>query len=360
MTYSLHLSIDMRRLTEESRHLAKRYGMGSTRRPKLLPSPAPSGKNRGALAFELQVPDDLSGKHAEYGTSLFAAGRAGLELVRTHLAKAGIGREELDQLTTADVSIERAAATYIFKFVGRTQTTSFIAAMHHHALLLGLTIKYDHQANAVAYQGLVTRGTSEAVDVVLTVLRQPDNQMVRIEVALDCDYLLTHGWTSLDSWRSAYAEDRYAAIFNQTVRGLFQLDSPALPYREPSREVLDKLPPTTEGLLREYLNGQDPMWYRRHAVANSDAKRKRLVKGYRDTIISITGIDIAFPWQQFRWTHPTLLRNKLMYPGDFQPSAQQKLSCFCDTAWPGLLATLRRKYELADARKGIVTPWRSA
>ncbi len=351
MTYSLHLSIDMRRLTEESRHLAKRYGMGSAVRPKLHFMPHARGKQCVALAFELQVPDDLTGKHAEYGTSLFAAGRAGLELARTHLSKAGISREELDQLSTPDVSIERAAATYIFKFVGKAQTTSFITAMHHHALLLGLAIKYDHQANTVSYQGLVTQDTSEAVDVVLTVLRQPDNQMVRIEVALDCDYLLTHGWTSLDSWRSAYAEDRYAAIFKQLVRGLFQLDSPALPYGEPGRDVLDKLPPTTEGLLREYLNGRDPMWYGPHAVANSEAKRKRLVKRYRDTIISITGIDIAVPWQDFRWVEPAFLQSKLTYPGDFQPSTQQKLSCFYDTAWTGLLATLRRKYELALMRE---------
>lgn len=348
MPYSLHLSVDARRLTEASRHLVKRYGMGSSAvRPKLQSMQHAQGRQRGALAFELQVPDDLTGKQAEYGTSLFAAGRAGLELVRTHLAKAGVGREELDQLTTADVSIERAAATYIFNFVGRTQTTSFIAAMHHHALLLGLTIKYDHQANTVSYQGLVTQDMSEAVDVVLTVLRQPDNQMVRIGVALDYAYLLANGWTSLDSWRSANAEDRYAAIFNQTVRGLFQLDSPALPYGEPGRDMLDKLPPTTEGLLREYLAGRDPMWYGRHAVANSEAKKKRLVKRYRDTIISITGIDIAIPWQQFRWAAPAFLHSKLTYPGDLKPADYQVTACFCSATWPRLLQSLRKNYELA-------------
>jgi len=322
--------------------------MGSALRPKLHSMPNAQGKKRGALTFQLQVPDDLSGKHAEYGTSVFAAGRAGLELARTHLAKSGIDRQELEQLTTADVSIERAAATYIFKFVGKAQTTTFIAAMHRRALLLGLNVKYDPQANTVSYQGMVRQdNTSELIDVVLTVLRQPDNQMVRLEVALCCDYLLAHGWTSLDSWRSAYAEDRYVAIFNQTARGLFQLDSPTMPYSEPSRDVLDKLPPTTEGLLREYLNGRDPMWYGRHSVANSEAKRKRLVKRYRDAIISITGIDIAVPWREFRWTTPAQLQSALTYPGDLELEGSQIATCFCSATWPRLMLSLRKRYEFA-------------
>lgn len=347
MTYCIRLSIDTRSLTEESRRLAKRCGMGSRLQPALHSLRRQGGGQRGALSFELQVPDDLTGKHAEYGTSILAAGRAGLELVRTHLAKAGIDREELDQLTTADVSIERAAATYVFKFAGKAQTTTFIAAMHHHARLLGLTIKYDLEANTVSYHGVVTGESFKALDVVLTVLRQPDKQMVRIEVALESGYLLAHGWASLDSWRNAYAEDRYAAIFNQTVRGLFQLDSPSLPYGEPARDVLDKLTPTTEGLLRVYLNGRDPMWYGRHAVANSEAKRKRLVKGYRDVIIDITGIDITVPWREFRWTAPALLKGKLTYPGDLEPAVPDEAAYFCRATWPRLVKRLQKKYELA-------------
>jgi hypothetical protein len=345
MTYSLHLSVDLCHLTEESRQLARMSDLGTVHRAKPPSSSVRRDKpRRGSIAFELKVPDDLAGKHAEYGTSVFAAGRGGLELVRTQLAQAGIEREELDQLTTANVSIEQAAATYVFKFTGKKQTTAFISAMHHHALLLGLPIKYDRQANTVSYNGVVTQATSEAFDVVLTVLRQPDRGMVRIEVSLDSHYLQTHGWTSLESWRSAYAEGRYAAIFNQAVRGLFQLDSSSLPYGEPGREVLDKLPPTTEGLLREYFDGRDPLWYGRHAVASSEAKRKRLVKGYRDVILGITGIDIVFPWQQFRWMAPAFLKSKLIYPGDLEPTGSQISVCFFGANWPQLLATLRKKY----------------
>ena len=347
MTYSLQLFVDLSRLTEESRQLAKRYGMGSALRPKWQSLLRRQGPQRGALAFELQVPDNLTGKHAEYGTSIFAAGRAGLELVRIHLAKAGINRGELDQLTTADVSIEQATATYIFKFDGKTQTTTFMAAMHHHALLLGLTIRYDRPANTVSYAGALTRAASDTSEVVLTVLRHPPSQMIRIEVALDSDFLLGHGWSSLGSWRSACAQDRYAAIFNQTVRGLFQLDTPALPYGEPGRDVLEKLQPITEALLREYLKGLDPMLYGRHSVVNSEARTKRLVKGYRDTILSLTGIDIHVPWQQFRWASPALLKSKLIYPGDLEPVGANALAFFCRASWPQLLANLRKKYRTA-------------
>lgn len=345
MTYSLHLSVDLNRLTEESRHLAKIFNLGTVHRAKPPSLSIRRDKpQRGSIAFGLKVPDGLAGKHAEYGTSVFAAGRGGLELVRTQLAQAGIEREELDQLTTADVSIGQAAATYIFKFMGKRQTMTFAAALHHHALLLGLAIKYDRQANTVTYKGSVTPDSPDALDVVLTVLRQPDRRMIRIAVALDSNYLVAHGWTSLESWRSAYAEARYAAIFNKNVRCLFQLDSPSLPFAEPSREVLEKLTPITEGLLREYFAGRDPLWYARHAVANSEAKRKRLVKGYRDVILGITGIDIVFPWQQFRWMAPAFLKSKLIYPGDLVPTGSQVSVSFCGATWPQLLATLRKKY----------------
>ncbi|MDP2367960.1 hypothetical protein [Rhodoferax sp.] len=343
MTYCIRLSVDLSSLATESRSLAQSQVLNrACRLTRPQPFSGHAAPDVTALPMELRVPDDVSGKHAEYGTSIYAAGRAGLELARVELAEAGIGRKELDQLTTADVSIERAAATYIFKFTSPAQTATFQAAMHHHALLLGLTFKYDRQENTVSYRGVISQDSSE---VVLTVLRQPANRMIRVEAELDCEYLRARDWTALESWRTAYAENRYAAIFNQTVRELFQLDSPSLPYSEPGRDVLDKLTPTTEGLLREYFDGRDPMWYGRHAVANSEAKRKRLVKGYRNVVIGITGIDIAVPWQQFRWTAPTLLKSKLNYPGDFQPVDSQIAASFCEANWPQLLGTLGRRYQ---------------
>lgn len=317
-------------------------------------------EGRTNISVDLNVPGAVSSNHVEYGASVFAAGRIGLELVRSALARAGIARDELKKLDTTHVSIHKATIPYVFNFASRTDTAAFTAALNHLALLLGLGIKHYPASNIVEYRGLPAKGsaattvsnecrpTDKQYEVTLSLLRQPDNKLVLIEVTLTAEYLKDRDWIALDSWRNAYAENRYALIFDETVRALFGLDAP-VHYNEPSRNVLDGMTQIQADVLRHYLDGKDPSSYGRFVMALGKGKKSRMVNDYRKVILGHTGIDIKIPWQTFKALRPSRLCNQLKYPGDFQPPDEQAHLYFCKASWHAHLAKLRQDFNSAPA-----------
>lgn len=71
-------------------------------------------------------------------------------------------------------------------------------------------------------------------------------------------YLRERGWDALESWREAYAEGRYEAIFNELVRGPFKLDV-MLRHKAPRKEALKNLTATECAIVQDYLAGHPLM-----------------------------------------------------------------------------------------------------
>lgn len=168
--------------------------------------------------------------------------------------------------------------------------------------------------------------------------------LVRLEVTLEENYLRSRGWESLDSWRNAYAEKRYAAIFNETVRKLFRLDEDKPCFNEPEPETYACLNPFEDEMVQGYIADKDLMTLLRHKVAMSDARKKKELNNLRKSILDKSGIDIKIPWRDHQHLRSNVLTQKLKYPGDFQPDEERVQLSFCQQNWPQLLNKLRQAY----------------
>lgn len=357
MTHKTSISVDISHLSEGTRRRLPKQLDLPTRHSTARASKVCVGP-RTSISLDLNVRDATGCKNVEYGASVFAAGRVGLELARIALARAGVARDEIDGLNTRHVSIQKATIPYVFTFTSRAETAIASAALNHLALRLGLTIRHCPNTNTVNYRGFLVKGSTSATaqdkpnsddsqtEASLILLRQPDRKLVLIEVPLQIEYLKKKDWVALDSWRTAYAENRYALIFDEIVRTLLRLDGPVR-YSEPSRDVLDKMSYIEEELLRHYMDGKDPITYGRFIMAIGQSKKNRLLNYYRKLQLNRTGIDLKIPWQSFRVIRPLRLSNQLKYPGDFIPPDGQANLYFCKTSWP---------YHLAELRGDLVSP----
>jgi hypothetical protein len=354
MSFNTQISIDISFLPQEVRKLLPYHLELTTQVPKceycgedLVP---PSN-----ITVNANVPAERFGDNLEYGTSVFAAGRYALELARIALASAGTSKASLDLLTTAHVSIRRATVPYVFQFFNKRQTDAVIAALSQHVRLLGLAIWPLICSDTIEYSGSLVDSNdglpnteafadNHANDVSMTLLRQPFRKLIRIEVALDEPFLAAKGWQALESWRNAYAENRYKEIFGERVRGLLRLDTLDLTYAEPRKEFTAMLGCRLQDMLRHYLSGNDPEDHCTLVPAKMHRKKARLMNEFRDTILSWTGADIKIPWRTLRVSRPILLSDRLKYPGDWLPSTQDQRSRFCKANWPQILKSLRDQY----------------
>jgi hypothetical protein len=170
-----------------------------------------------------------------------------------------------------------------------------------------------------------------------------------LDLKLCSDYLIGRGWAALDSWRDAYDERRYLAIFNENVRRLFRL-APSDHLQVPSGEMIERLSSTAQVMLRNYMAGKNPKTCGRFPAGYKKGRANSSeLKDIREEILNQLGINIMIPWAQFRDQIPPLLVTKLGYPGDFQPLPEKAQSFFCKASWPKFLAALREAYETAMA-----------
>lgn len=310
-----------------------------------------SARRASRITVTLNVPDTLVGYQFQQGASTFAAGRAALEIARIELARKGLPKDALDKLTTAHVSLERASVPFLIRLGTAAQTSALAKAVPRYARLLGLSVRRDLNVNAFIFgekqpgcsqTGLATTRLPQELEV--SMIFRPSQRVVRVDVCLPAAYLQSHDWTQLDSWRTAYADNRYETVFNQNVRQLFHLDDMLGRHREPSPDVWRSLDGFEHQMLQGYVAGKEPMSLLRTFPGMSDTKKKRALKEIRESIHAKTGVDIMIPWQKFRLTRSAVLDRHLKYPGDFQPAAGYAATYFCKANWPRLLGYLRQEY----------------
>ena len=312
-----------------------------------------------AVTVSLNVPVERFGSHHKYGASVFASGRTGLEAARIALARAGICKAELDLLNASHVSLQRVTIPYIFVFEKQAQADSFMNAFRDQSLLRGINYRTVPGFRIYEYQGFHGKNVNDAKkheEILLLVTPRPEAKCIRLELQLEASYLMSRGWSTLESWRTAYAEDRYESIFNEVVRGSLLLDA-WVPYSVPSAEPRVDMSLLAEGLLRHYLKGDTPVSFDRFACAGSHSKKMKMVRSQRWSILQTTGINIGIPWSELSVTIPKTFITTLKYPGDYLPpeaptslgflkaTELQDTLCFCKANWQQFLAELRAAYK---------------
>ena len=308
-----------------------------------------------AVSVWITIPRALSVSDFAIGTSVFAAGRVGLELVRIALAHAGLPKPALDEISNDHVAITGATVTYMLPCAGRNDPVRLKKLIHQQALLVGLRVKswigdFQYQIDQEADPSTANnREIFELAGTEVWVESRLLERFVMVDVVLDERYFKRLGWESLASWNDAYEEKRYNRIFDRVLRGMFRLDGVRHAHPEPSQYVIDQLGLRNQQILREYMQGKDSATFSSVSFVRSDMDSSR-TKSWRDArkaILAQTGININKPWKEYQWHFPDALAAKLVYPGDHSPDIEDIPNRFCSENWPALLASLRLEYDVA-------------
>jgi hypothetical protein len=364
MTKTVSVRVDLKHLSAEVASLVPDFDRDDTSaiywRPgrilKTLWTIKKGRKFATAVSAWVTLPRALSMSDFAIGTSVFAAGRVGLEIVRIALACAGLPKSALDEISIDHVTITGATVTYMLPCAGRNSPARLKKLIHQHALLIGLRVnswigqfqyRITQEAEASAAN---TREICELVGTEVSADPRLLDDYVLLDVVLDEHYVKRLGWESLASWRNAYEEKRYKRIFDRVVRGMFQLDGPKREHPEPSQHIIDQLGLRNQQIFREYLQGKDSATFDSFSFVRSDMDSSR-TKSWRDaqkTILAQTGINIKKMWKEYRWYYPDALAAQLVYPGDHSPDTEDILTRFCSENWSALLANLRLEYAAAS------------
>lgn len=363
MTKTISVLVDLKHLSVEAAALVPEFGGGDTSaiywRPgsilKTLWTIKEGRRFAIAVSAWVTLPRALSMSDFAIGTSVFAAGQVGLEVVRIALAHAGLPKSDLDEISIDHVSITGATVTYMLPCVGRNTPVRLKKLIHQRALLIGLRVnswigqfqyRIDQEAEASAAS---TREIFELGGTEVSADPRLLDDFVLVDVVLDERYVKRLGWESLASWRNAYEEKRYKRIFDRVVRGMFRLDGYKREHPEPSQHVIDQLGLRNQQILREYMQGKDSATFDSFSFVRSDMDSSR-TKSWRDaqkTILAQTGVNINKKWKEYQWHYPDALAAQLVYPGDHSPDIEDIPTRFCYENWPALLASLRLEYGAA-------------
>ena len=162
MTDSVKLCLDLREMPDDARREVevfhnrtqdKRWKFVSERHSKAIPAVSPmsgtgmelftywdgSGDQflQSQIVSALNLPNALTGQNGEHGTSIFAAGVAGLYLLKYWMACDGVPGFALDMLTTHHVSLHGATVTYLITCETEEQTRTNVLHMKAALRILG-------------------------------------------------------------------------------------------------------------------------------------------------------------------------------------------------------------------------------
>ena len=377
MTDSVKLCVDLRSMPEDARrevevHHArtqdKRDSYIGERYPKAITVTSPlSGTGMELKTFwedakprfvqshivaALNLPNALTGHNCEHGTSIFAAGVAGLELLKHRMVCDGVPGAAVDMLTTHHVSLHGATITYLLCCTDKEQANANVLKMKAALRILGYVPTGNDSTNQTfdlprngyvitVYHKTDFSHCNFSNEDLAETLKARARCIIRIEVYMQGHYLRERGWDALESWRNAYAEGRYEAIFNELVRGLFKLDM-VLRHKAPRKEALKSLTATEREIVLTYLAGThvDALPAIKEG-ATADA-RSKIKSKWKKTIRDKLRIDITIPWEQHQKLHHTDMDRLVRYPGDYHPDAVTVAECFCQENWPKLRKRLKR------------------
>jgi hypothetical protein len=275
----------------------------------------------------------------------------------------GVPADALAALTTHHVSLHGATITYLLKAGFPEQAQAIVKHMESSARILGLRVlRIDSTNETITIPG---RGFLLTVyyktDFSHCAIEDPElrdrlqNQarsIVRIEVYMQGHLLRRKGWSTLESWRDAYAEGRYAAIFEEMVRGVFKLNV-KLRHKAPRREVMDQMTPTERAILEAYFAGTPADALPSIKEGQTPKARSKIKSKWRKLILRKAQIDIVIPWELHQKLRRLDLSRAVQYPGDYEPDASDASYCFCKASWPIWLEHLETLFQEAANRQGM-------
>ncbi len=316
------------------------------------------------IVAAMNLPNALTGHNCEHGTSVFAAGVSGFYLFKHWMARDGVPGSALEMLTTHHVALHGATVTFLLRAETEEKTRTILLQMKAAARILGLSPTGEDSTNETFYircNGFLVTVYHKTNfshcdfpnEELAETLKARARCIIRIEVYMQGHFLRKRGWDALESWRNAYPEGRYEAIFGEMVRGLFKLEKvkqgvikPGVILRNkaPRQEAMQRLTDTECAIVQAYLAGTpaDELPSIKEC-ATADA-RSKIKSRWRKSVLEKLRIDITIPWKQHQELRHADLDRLLQYPGDYHPDATTAAHCFCEENWPKQRAHLKSLY----------------
>ncbi|MDN2677664.1 hypothetical protein [Janthinobacterium sp. SUN033] len=308
-----------------------------------------------SIDADLNIPNAITGHNVEHGTSVFAAGVASLELLRIWLAECGLPRNQLDLLTTDDITLNGVTLTFLVPCPSKDAAQALMNAINVTSKVLNsgstswessnITVKIPERGFTLgAYIKTELKHCKWADDAPASAMVERTAYIVRIEAKLGLPFLRERNLLKLENWRHAYIDGIYEQIFGETVVKSMRLDGKSLRHKAPREEVYSKLTLTEAHVLRGYIEGRQPRQCKSVVESKNPAKR---FSELRLRLLDVAQIDIGIPWPEHVKLRCFELTGQLRYPGDYHPSMEHAPWCFCKDNWPALRETLRVAYEAA-------------
>lgn len=305
------------------------------------------------LVVDMNIPNALVGHNFVHGTSVYAAGMATLALLKLCLKGHGVPTADLDRLTPDQVSLQGVTVTYLLEFGTEGELAKFVSAAEFTAKTFRIATKTVDSSNltiTVPLRGASTTmyGKTDfshcAVEdpAVVRSLKAVAARTARIEVYLQGHLLRDRNWDTIASWKEAYSQGRYEAIFNEFVRGPFRC-ADLLRTKKPRAEALVPLTPGQASALAAYFNGDALDAIPQIADGETAMARSKRKSKLKRALLKKTRIDIGIPWREHQKLDSVYLARTLTYPGDYHPAEDLASHCFCRASWP----EWRRKLEAA-------------
>jgi hypothetical protein len=305
-----------------------------------------------SIDADLNLPSATVGQNLEHGTSVFAAGTAGLWLLKTWLAGEGIAPEYLDRLDTSCIRLRSVTLTYLMRFDCASDAREFVQDVRITAQILHKATKFFESTNETVKMPTKYGHLMAYFKTFLGHCRWPEgapvdefiranHRLARIESMLNREALRALGREHLDSWKNAYSEGLYEELFNKTVVEPLR---PNLRHNRPRPEALLKLEDPEQEFVQWYLDGNDPRQFPAvlKAAYPTDAYSK-----LRLAVLRACDLETNIPWRDHVRLRGYKLRDVLVYPGDYSPEAERSVWCFCRDNWQQLLNRLIDCYRAA-------------
>jgi hypothetical protein len=316
-----------------------------------------------SLVFKhFHAPNVLVGHNTLHGTSVYAACQAFLWVCKIWLARAGVAKTSLDALGIEHVSMNGVDITYLQECASFKEADAQVRLLSLAARVSGrseiLTDEFKgnstsdfsfKEATITAYNKTELRHCTFSSPELKEQLTAIARRTLRIEVKLR-QQELGKKLMKATAWESAYADNRYKAIFNDYVLKSIKEAIAAKRLQRPMKRAIENSLKKLNGgnrawaqtVLDAYFAGDDlDKLYAENKGESKPDNRYRLREHFKKTL----DIDIRIAWQKYLELGKSKVSTAFKYTGDYHPAKELMRECFCAQSWGAIQRKLRAAYE---------------
>lgn len=328
----------------------------------------------GAYEVDVNVPACLIGRNHQLVNGVPRAAEGAFELLKLQAAWRRCTPYGMEQFSFRNVRLKSVTATFLFPVASPDEASEKLLEFRDHAEgVLNYLLPPPHSARKKGSPKCYSVGPAHAFTVYIkeraykirAYVKQPyvpdafatfpnehverelveeAQRTVRIEVEVNESWLAQNELTDPEAWRSNL--EAYESIF-KLVREVLRLDE-GLRVRAPSQDVIAKLTPDNQVVMRAHLAGEN---VRTHELVLLGARipdevilaQTRRFSPFKRDALATASIDYCIPWSIQSSKLSPHLKDWLVYPGMLVPAAHLQAHVFSPASAPPAIEELQQQ-----------------